>query len=271
MSIWALGGEHHWRQLNVSDAHFMGRLAVAGLALPNAPHLKGPAAEVTDFGNPAVQREVERLVAAADAIARMPGVAYGGLHHIQLATTPDSPGPLNMMLTPSVVPGARTEITTGQGQPFQCIVNPRLVLPERAAARKLTTPMKEGCFSSGPVSAVTNRPDTIYELDAHNRYGEPIFTAGVTGFPATSIQHEENHGRGIRAADTTSIRNWVSRDVRDQYRKLAPENAGGWSQRCSPEQWLALSGDPEYIFFGTPELQEAFAAGQEAQRQVQAH
>jgi peptide deformylase len=267
MSISAVEGGHNWHPLNVSDAHFMGRLVVAGVALPNAPGLSQPSLEVPDPTIREVQHEIDRLVATAENIARIPGATFAGLHHAQLAPTEAIRTPLDLMLVPTNVHGAPVE-TTIRDMGFQCLVNAKISVLHSASGRG-TTLTKEGCFSSGPVSVVTRRPDTVTDLEARTRHGELVTALGVTGFSAIVLQHEGDHGRGRRAADTAHVRNWVPRDELEAYRTIKADDAGNWSKHCTPEQWAALSRDPEYAFFSTEELREAFAAGQEAQRGLQ--
>jgi hypothetical protein len=125
MSISAVEGGHNWHPLNVSDAHFMGRLVVAGVALPNAPGLSQPSLEVPDPTIREVQHEIDRLVATAENIARIPGATFAGLHHAQLAPTEAIRTPLDLMLVPTNVHGAPVE-TTIRDMGFQCLVNAKI-------------------------------------------------------------------------------------------------------------------------------------------------
>jgi hypothetical protein len=257
----------HWQPLNESDAHFLGRLSVAGLALPNAPGLSLPALEVIDITSPDTQSEIDRLVAAAEGIASIPGTTFAGLHHAQLATTEAVPHPLQILLAPAEIRGLPIETTIG-GMAFQALVNTNLVLPTITNPRQLTA-TKEGCFSSGPVTVVTHRPNSIKELTTHSRDGEMLTETGMDGFRAIVVEHEVDHGAGKRAADTPDIvRNWVSRDKLPKYRTVRPSRHERWPDRCFDEQWQALSRDPDYPFLHTEQLREAFEAGVAAQRVI---
>lgn len=264
--------EYHpnWHTLQPEDAFFMGRLAVAGLALPNSAGLSRPSHEVANVGDSVVQHEIDRLVTVADALARIPGVNFSGLAHAQLAPSAAAPEPLQLILAPALPPHAKSagplELQTRTHR-FQCFVNTRLTLPTPPAEPEVAK-TKEGCFSSGPVVAITGRPAVIEAVHALDRDGGPILAHEVDGFGAIILQHEVDHGAGRRAADRIGTRNWVSRANLDGYRAFPIEQAASWPWSCTPEQWQALSRDPQYAYFPTPQLQEAFAAGQEAQRQA---
>jgi hypothetical protein len=237
-------------------------LSEIGIAFPNAPGLSTPALEVVDVDSPDTQHEIDRLVAAAENIARIPGTSIVGLSHSQLAPTETTPHPLQIFLAPADIRGLPVEVTIGE-LAFRVFVNTNIVLPNTPTNPNL---IKEGCFSSGPVSVVTQRPNFIRELTTHRRDGEPLAAIGVKGPGVVPVQHEYDHGQGVRAADAADERMWVRRDELPDYRKLSPEKAGNWPKHCTEEQWLALSRDADYLFFPTEELREVFEAGVEEQR-----
>ncbi len=238
----------------------MGRLAMIGLAFPNAPSLGLEASSTAGMSSQAIRQEIDRLVVAADAIASIPGAGFLGLAHSQLRPAPANSVPLKIFLAPAEIPGLPTEITIG-ARNFQALVNTEITLPPQGGRTLVRT--KEGCFSSGPVSVVTKRPDTIERLTTTTQDGEQITATEITGLPAIVMQHEDGHNHGRRAAAQAigGVYNWVSRDQLTDYRTYTSEDYDKWPTRCSADQVKALFSEPSYAFFPTPELQEAFQLG----------
>jgi peptide deformylase len=249
----------HWHTMLPDDAHFMGRLAAAGIAPPNASSLHYRAQAIEDFSDPIVQQEVTRLATALDEIARIPGVKAAGLAHSQLAVTKEVPVPLKLFLAPLAIRGLETVITIS-GRKFQCVANSSY-LPTPYAGQHRS---KEGCFSSMQASAVTQRADSIV-LEGFSQHGEDLAGPKLEGFAAVVSQHESDHGDGIRAADKAEFTHWVPRSEVEAYRALNPEDAVLRQTLCPPDQWAAMSTRPDYPWLPTNELQVAFLAGHAAQ------
>lgn len=229
----------------------------AGLAMPNEPKLSVPALEVADVTAPHIQAEIDRLVAAADSLASIPGISFAGLAHSQLAPSEECPDPLQIFIAPTSAKGLQTELTLGETN-FQCLINTQL----RAPSNRIFIKSKEGCFSSGPVSVITKRTSDVHIFSARGRRGEVIKRHTERGLGALVVQHEAEHGEGLRGADKqNTVRNWVSRDDAPEYKKLAPERAHTWGVKCSAEQWQALTRDADYSLLGTEELQMEFLRG----------
>jgi peptide deformylase len=247
-----------WHTINPSDAYFLGRLMAAGLAMPNEPKLSVPALEVADVTAPFVQNEIDRLVTAADSLASIPGISFAGLAHSQLAPSEECPDPLQIFIAPSSVKGLQTELTIGEMN-FQCLINTQLRAP---SSPRIFVKSKEGCFSSGPVSVATKRTSAVHVFEARGRRGEVIKRHTERGLGALVLQHEAEHGEGIRGADkNNTVRNWVSRDSAPEYKKLTPDRAHTWGVTCSAEQWQAFTRDPDYPLFDTEELHMEFLRG----------
>jgi hypothetical protein len=226
--------------------------------MPNEPSLSVPALEVADVTAPHIQTEIDRLVAAADSLASIPGVSFAGLAHSQLAPTEECPDPLQLFIAPTTVAGLQTELTIGETN-FQSLINTQLRAP---GVSRILVSSKEGCFSAGPVSAVTKRTSNVHIFRARGRHGEVISRHTEHGLGAIVLQHEAEHGEGIRAADREkAVRNWVSRDDVPEYKQLPPEKAHTWGVKCSPEQWQGLSRDADYPLLPTDALQMAFLSG----------
>jgi peptide deformylase len=109
--------------------------------------------------------------------------------------------------------------------------------PEITSVSKQTGLDREGCYSTGNICGIVERP-TVVKLRALDRFGVPL-QEEHKGFPARIIHHEIDHLDGIRFPDR------ITDDER--LHTVRPEEYGryrqhwrDWPRLASREEWQTL-------------------------------
>lgn len=96
---------------------------------------------------------------------------------------------------------------------------------------------REGCFSTGNVCGIVERPKRV-KVRAFDRTGKE-FEHNFEGFPARVAQHEIDHLDGVRFPDritSDSKLHWVEEEEFGEYR----QNWQSWPVICPREKWEAI-------------------------------
>jgi peptide deformylase len=123
---------------------------------------------------------------------------------------------------------------TGRGEEpdLKAYINPKITSESRE-----TNLDREGCYSTGNICGIVERPATI-KLQALDRSGT-LVKEEHKGFPARIIQHEINHLDGIRFPDRITDDkhlHWVLLEEYGRYR----QDWQDWPNPATREQWQAI-------------------------------
>lgn len=129
--------------------------------------------------------------------------------------------------------------STGMGEEpeLRAYINP--VVSKRS---EQTEPGREGCFSTGNVCGIVERPSEV-TVEGYDRNGNPV-SEQWKGFTARIFQHEIDHLDGIRFPDriTDDAKlHWVEPDQFGEYRTRWAE----WSDLCPRSKWEEIKTGQE--------------------------
>lgn len=194
---------------------------------PESEVLKQVAAEIPieDIGSPEVQGLIDTMLE----------LARGRQGDAKRRTMVGLAAPQIGVSKRLVIIGVDADGTGGKTPDLQAFINP--VITE-VSDETLTD--REGCFSTGKVCGVLERPKWV-RLQGYDRNGDPIERV-LEGFPARIASHEVDHLDGIRFPDKItddSKLHLVEPDQFGEYRAHWDE----WTQLCPREEWLAIKGE----------------------------
>lgn len=124
--------------------------------------------------------------------------------------------------------------STGMGEKPQLRV---FINPIITSQSSKTEAGREGCFSTGNVCGIVQRPVKI-TVEAYDREGKFI-TEKYNGFTARVVQHEVDHLEGIRFPDRItedSDLHWVQGEEFGNYR----EHWQNWPTHCARSTWESI-------------------------------
>jgi peptide deformylase len=131
-----------------------------------------------------------------------------------------------------------TKITPARKNPgkLECFINPEIVWRSRE-----TEEGREGCFSTGPVWGLVQRPVAV-KIRAFTPKGQPTEQI-FEGFTARIVQHEIDHLDGVRFPDrikSDKKRHWVHAVEIPTY----VTQIKTWQRCCTKARWEKLKHRP---------------------------